>query len=134
MNKSDKLNIVLADDEMHVRMIIKAYLSVYNVKLTDARNGKEALELIRKNPDTDLLIVDYSMPIMNGREVIGWLRGQPDFSHIPVIVYTAGGFSPGEEAEIKSSAEGYIEKSNIGEDLIPTIKDILGSRFKKVED
>ncbi len=130
MNKK-KLNIILADDEMHVRMIIKAYLAPYNVQITDVRNGREAVESLKKNPLIDLLILDYSMPVMDGGEVLKWIRKNPKLSRLPVIIYTAGGFSGPQERYFKRSAEGYLEKSNLGEDLIPTIKEILGDKFKK---
>ncbi|MDA3793374.1 MAG: response regulator [Elusimicrobia bacterium] len=129
--KGEKLNIVLADDEMHARMIINAYLVSYNVRISEARNGKEAIEAIKKNPVVDLMIIDYSMPVMDGRELLEWLHKSSKFSKIPVIVYTAGGFSLQQEEYFKRSAEGYLEKSNLGEDLIPTIKEILGDKFKK---
>lgn len=124
------MKILIVDDEMHIRLIIKAYLSSYKVELIEARNGKEAVEILREMP-VDLVILDYTMPVMSGQEVLNEMSLSEKLNKIPVIIYTAGGFEEEIEHWLKTSSAAYIEKSNLGSDLIPTVKDILGNQFIK---
>jgi len=125
----NKLNILLADDEIHIRLIIKTYYEPYNVNIVEARDGQEAIDALKKNA-IDLVILDYSMPIIQGQQVLDFMMSDEKLEKVPVIVYTAGGFEKNIENRLKASATAFLEKSNIGEDLIPTTIEIVGSRLK----
>jgi CheY-like chemotaxis protein len=127
--RADKIKILIADDEAHVRLIVKAYFAPYNAEFLEARNGREALEILEKNP-ADLVVLDYTMPVVNGEEVLKKMSDEEKLRDIPVIVYTAGGFEEETEKWLKVSSMAFIEKTNLGEDLIQTAKDILGDRLK----
>jgi len=125
----DRLTILLTDDEAHVRLIVKAYFAPYDVEILEARNGREALEVLRAH-DIDLLVLDFTMPIMTGNEVLKQMSLDEKLDSIPVIVYTAGGFDSDMEKWLRKSSAAFLEKSNLGDELIPTVKEILGSRLK----
>ena len=127
MNK-DKLRILVVDDEVYVRLIIRAYFAPFKVEIIEARNGKEALDIL-KDTAIDLMVLDYVMPILTGSEVLEHILADPYLVKIPVVVYTAGGFDKSMEEWIKKSSAAFIEKSNLGEDLIPTVRDIMGDRL-----
>ncbi len=127
----DKLKILIIDDEMHVRLIIKAYLSPYNVEIIEARDGKEGLDYLNKNK-VDLVILDNTMPMMTGQELLDYMIEDKKLEKIPVIIYTAGGFEREVENRLKISSSSFLEKSNLGDDLIPAITEIVGNRLKKI--
>lgn len=60
--------IILAEDNTTNIELIKEYLQPYKINLLYAINGKEAIELIEKHPDTDLILMDIKMPEMDGYE------------------------------------------------------------------
>ena len=124
------MKILIVDDETHIRLIIKAYLAPYKVEIIEARNGKEALEILREAP-VDLVVLDYTMPVMSGQEVLNQMFLDEELNKIPVIIYTAGGFEEEIKHWLKTSSAAFIEKSNLVDDLIPTIKDIVGDRLLK---
>ncbi|MGM0568093.1 MAG: response regulator [Elusimicrobiota bacterium] len=124
-----KPRILLVDDEIHIRLIIKAYFAPYEADIVEARNGKEALSAM-ENENPDLLVLDYSMPIMTGRDVLSKMLEDENLRNIPVIVYTAGGFDSDTGAWLKKMSSVFLEKTNLGDDLIPTAKEILGDRLK----
>lgn len=126
----DNLKVLVADDEMHIRLIIKAYLAPYRVDVIEARDGKEVLQILREN-NMDLVILDITMPLLGGQEVLNQMLLDERLAKIPVIVYTAGGFEKEVENRLKTSSAAFLEKSNIGDDLIPAVKDILGPRLEK---
>ncbi|MFC2048902.1 response regulator [Elusimicrobiota bacterium] len=124
-----KLNLLIADDEIYVRIIVKAYFAPYDLEIFEAKDGKEAMQIL-KSEEIDLLILDYLMPSVNGQEVINRMQLDEKLSKIPVILYSAGGYEEEIENWLKMSSMAYVEKTNIGEELLPTVKDILGSRLK----
>lgn len=126
----DNLKILIADDEMHIRLIIKAYFAPYKVEVYEAKDGKETMGILKEN-NIHLLILDNAMPLMTGQEVINQMLLDDRLKKIPVITYTAGGFDRETENRLKASSTAFIEKANIGDDLLPTVKDILGHSLKK---
>lgn len=122
--------ILIVDDEMHVRLVVKAYLAPYDVKIQEATNGKEGLEIMRAG-GIDLVILDNNMPIMTGQEVLSHMVSEGGLKNIPIIMYTAGGFEKETENRLKSASSAFLEKTSLGDDLIPTIEEILGPRLIK---
>ncbi|KAA0887962.1 response regulator [Oryzomonas rubra] len=82
--------ILLVEDEDQVRLIAKKILNQFGFTVIEAVNGKEALELYRRNPATiDLVMTDIGMPIMNGYELFFELKKlQPD---LPIIISSGFG-------------------------------------------
>ncbi len=72
------MKILIADDSKTDVALISGILSAYET-LT-AYDGVEALECIREHPDIDMLILDISMPRMNGFEVLEAMRADPEFT------------------------------------------------------
>lgn len=76
--------ILIVDDDADIRLILRSVLESYGYLCEEACNGLEALEKIETN-DYALLLLDYSMPLMNGLEVIQRL-GQVSRSFRPQVV------------------------------------------------
>jgi len=87
----NKLNILIVDDDSINRMLIKAMLShnsdIVN-SITEATNGAEALDIIAKNRDINLVLLDVIMPILDGKGFLKEFRSQKSNSSTPVIVLT----------------------------------------------
>lgn len=79
--------IILAEDNNTNIELIKEYLQPYKINLLYALNGKEAIELIEKNPDTDLILMDIKMPEMDGYEACQKIKKK--LTNIPIIGLTA---------------------------------------------
>ncbi|MFC2091897.1 response regulator [Elusimicrobiota bacterium] len=125
----NNINIMLVDDEMYMRVVIRAYFAPYNVIITEARNGEEAIELMKEN-EYDLIILDNHMPGMSGQQVLNLMLEDVRLSKIPVIMYTAGKYEKEVESRLKKMSSAYLEKSSLGEELIPTTCEILGDRLR----
>ena len=81
-------HLLLVDDEELNRLLTCARLQEHGCQISEAANGKEALELIKKN-EYDLILLDFSMPEMNGLEVLTQIRLQYSSLQLPVIMLTA---------------------------------------------
>jgi len=126
----DRLIFLIIDDEMATRLMVKAYLRQFNVDFLETKDGNKGLDMM-KNEKVDLVIIDYSMPIISGQEILDIMLADDKLRNIPAILYTSGGFSKEVEDQLKMSSTAFLEKMNLGKDLVPTIIDIIGDRFRK---
>jgi PAS domain S-box-containing protein len=76
------------EDSSTQRVMLRHLLEINNYGVSEATNGREALERIEKSPP-DLLISDVVMPIMDGYELCTAVKSNPDYQNIPVIILTA---------------------------------------------
>ncbi len=93
MNKKtiDELNVLIIDDDRHMRLLIRNVLFALGVKdATDAGDGEKALEVM-KEFKPDLILCDLKMEPMGGMEFVKQLRKDPanPFRFVPVIMITA---------------------------------------------
>jgi len=64
------LNVFIVDDEEDIRLLYEDFLAVYGFNvISSAKDGKEAIEIFKtSNPKPDIILMDYSMPVLNGLE------------------------------------------------------------------
>lgn len=120
--------ILLVDDESDILEFLKYNLELQGYEINTALNGKEALEKLSE--DTDLVILDLMMPILDGFEVIERMKKDSRYKEIPVIFLTA---KNGEISEIKAlelGAVDYIQKPISPKKLLARVK----TNLKKSED
>lgn len=83
------INTLVVDDSMTARRHISRVLTNIGIEnITEAKNGKEAIEKLREE-FFDLLVTDYNMPKMDGRELIQYVRESSSQSSIPIIMVTS---------------------------------------------
>jgi two-component system, NarL family, nitrate/nitrite response regulator NarL len=103
------MRILLADDHDLVRDTIAAYLQANGFHdITLAASLVEAMQLLRENPQ-DLLLLDYSMPGMNGLESLGTLRA--NYPGLAVAVLSGTTSRELGEAAVKAGAKGFLPKT-----------------------
>ena len=84
---SSAINILVVDDDLAVHDVLAQTLSKEGYALTHARDGAEALEIMRKTPP-DIVTLDVMMPKVDGWSVLGIMKSEPELEHIPVIMLT----------------------------------------------
>jgi DNA-binding response OmpR family regulator len=89
----DELNrdiVLIVDDEEPLREVLQKMLEDEGCGVLTARDGLEALEILRTHPDSiNVVILDWMMPNMTGIELLRWMKKQRHIEHIPVIMLTA---------------------------------------------
>jgi len=83
------IKVLVVDDSDIFRSVLVNYLKVHRYNVSQASNGFEALDFLRKNPDTFLVIVDFVMPGMDGLELVRQIR--MDFSRYKMSVIGISG-------------------------------------------
>lgn len=81
-------NVLVVDDDPDAREILTEILITLGLSVRQATNGLDALNKIMEEPP-DMVILDLSMPHMDGTNVLAQLRANPETSDLPVLVFTA---------------------------------------------
>jgi len=110
LKKQDQIKRVLViDDKADDLLLVKRILEAHECQVVQASNGLEGLEIVYKNPPA-LVILDLTMPELDGFGVLQSLRENPDTSEIPSIVLTAKELTPVEEATLNAQANAILFK------------------------
>lgn len=119
-----KPRILVVDDEDDIRDILNITLSQESYEVIEAINGEEALKMVQQK-DPDLIIIDYKMPIMDGREVCRRLKKDLLLRHIPIIMLTGKREVTDKVESIDAGADDYIVKPFEPQELLARIRMML---------
>jgi DNA-binding response OmpR family regulator len=116
--------ILTVDDSRTIRMIVKKAFQNYNCDLFEAENGQEGLALAaREKPD--LIVLDITMPVMTGVEMLAQLKADETLNLIPVIMLTAESGKDNVVNIVKMGVKDYIVKPFKGEQLIERARHLI---------
>ena len=118
--------ILIADDYEDNLELLRLLLYAGDYQVREARNGQECLTMARQAPP-DLIMIDLSMPILDGWGVFEQLQSDKRTAAIPCIAVTAHGDSNRERA-LQRGFHGYISKPFRGVDLLETVARLLATR------
>ena len=118
-----KMKVLTVDDDPDILDVLNLTLSGH-YQVFQASDGKAGMELVlQKMPD--LVICDYMMPVMNGRELCKTLKKDILLRHIPVIMLTGKGEVQDRISGIEAGADDYMIKPFDPDELLARIKSIL---------
>jgi PAS domain S-box-containing protein len=125
-NLNSKVNILLVDDRKDKLLALGAILAPLGQNVIEARSGKEALRLLLKN-EFAVILMDVSMPAMDGFETAALIRRRPSSEHTPIIFVTSIGNSPNQMYQGYSlGAVDYI--------LTPIVPEVLRAKVSVFVD
>lgn len=117
------LKILIVEDEVGIRTIIKKYLSKFDITIIEAENGKKGLDTFLNNKDNiDLILMDVMMPEMDGIECTREIR---KVSNVPIIMLTAKSEDEDEIEGLEVGANDFITKPFNLEVLLLRIKKLV---------
>jgi len=118
-----KEKILTVDDDPDILDVLDLTLSEH-YEVFQANNGQEGLEMV-KQKIPDIILCDYTMPIMNGREFCKALKKDILLQHIPVIMLTGKGEIKDRISGIEAGVDDYMVKPFAPDELLARIKMIL---------
>ena len=122
----DAYRILVVEDNVGLLMLMRHLLSKkYNV--VTARNGKEALEEIKKT-ELDIIISDVMMPVMDGYELVKYVKGNADYRHLPIVLLTAKTQDADKEEALTIGADEYMTKPFKMKELQLRIDNLIENR------
>ncbi len=118
-----KPTVLMAEDVLSNRQIIKLYLEQFNIALVITENGEDCINLARKiNPD--LILMDMQMPIMDGYTAASLIKADASLKNIPIVALTASGIGE-EKDKFAGIADDFLLKPVYKNDLLEILTKYL---------
>ena len=122
--------VLIAEDFEDARELYRDYLEFSGFRVETASNGREAVELAaRLQPD--LILMDASMPVLDGWQATRELKAATATSHIPVIALTAHAFDDARQQARAAGCDGFITKPCLPDDLVQKVRSTLEGTTKR---
>src|SRR6266702_4330090 len=119
------MTILIVDDEPRIRDFVRLNLELEHYRVEEAENGQEALEKVR-DLLPDLVVLDVSMPIMDGFEALAEIR---EVSTVPVIMLTVRQSEADKIRGLDLGADDYLAKPFSPPELLSRIRALLRRSF-----
>ena len=121
--RSEQPCVLLVDDYLDARQMYTAYLEYSGFSVVQATNGVEALrEALESRPD--IILMDLSLPVMDGWEATRQLKADPRTAKIPVVALTGQSLRNPDGAK-EVGCEAFLTKPCLPEDLVQEIRRVL---------
>jgi signal transduction histidine kinase/CheY-like chemotaxis protein len=120
----DPPKVLVVDDRWENRSVIVNLLTPIGFILFEAKNGQEGLDKIAE-VQPNLVITDIAMPIMDGHEMVKYLRQSASFTNLSVIVSSASVFESDRQKSIDMGANEFLSKPVQADSLLDAIKSLL---------
>ena len=122
----DAYTILVVEDNLELLMLMKQLLS-RKYKVETARHGREAVELIEKT-ELDLIISDVMMPVMDGYELVKYVKNSVGYRHLPIIMLTAKTQETDKMDALTVGADEYMTKPFKMKELLLRIDNMIANR------
>ena len=119
------LKILAVDDSIVQRQNLANTLRKAGYQILQAANGTDAIAVLEKNLDINLVICDIEMPYMNGFEFLGYCHQDPRFSQIPIVMLTTRSGDKHRKFALALGAKEYLTKPYSNEELLNTVAKLL---------
>ena len=118
-------SILIVEDSATTRSLIRAVIEeVGDFNIVEASTGFEALKLL-PTQEIDLVVTDINMPDINGLELINFVKSNPRYAHIPLIIVTTERSEEDKKRGIALGAAAYVTKPFKAPELQDIIRSIL---------
>jgi DNA-binding response OmpR family regulator len=110
VNDTQLTHALVADDEPHIGRIIKMKLEQGPFRVTLAYDGREALDVLRRESDIGLVLLDLMMPYLSGLDVLAEMKRDERLRGVPTIVLTAAGQEQQHHMAMELGASEFLTK------------------------
>ncbi|MFZ2196899.1 MAG: response regulator [Thermodesulfovibrionales bacterium] len=126
---SELNKILIVDDSQLIHSMYRLVLNRYkSCKIVDAMNGLEALDVLSKENDFNLILLDINMPVMNGLQFMEKIKNENIYKQIPIIVISTEGKEEDTLRALQLGAAGYVVKPFKPHMLYELIEKILSRK------
>ncbi|HEY9488081.1 MAG TPA: response regulator, partial [Chryseosolibacter sp.] len=126
LHKTDEVlksrKVLVVDDDIRNIYSLTNLLEEEGMDCLTAENGKIALRVLKDNPDTEIVLMDVMMPVMDGYEATKVIRAMNDFNKLPVIALTAKAMKGDREKCLSAGMSDYIAKPVNVEQLLSLMR------------
>ena len=119
------MHALIVDDSTTIRLILRAYLKKLGFEVTEAVNGRDALDRLKAMSRADLVLVDWNMPEMDGITFVRAVRADDGYAALPLMMVTTNTERAQVSDALEAGANEYIMKPFTAE-MIREKLEILG--------
>lgn len=124
MEKTDLIVLAVDDDLINLKLLKSMLMKSGNVKeVIEAKNGSDAIGVLKSRDDIDLILLDIIMPIMGGIDMLKVVRADDNLRQLPIIVLTTDETKKVEALEC--GANGFLMKPIRNEELMKKIATVI---------
>lgn len=116
--------VLLVDDYPDAREMYSEYLAFSGFQVVEAGNGMEALQRALDDKP-DIILMDLSLPVMDGWEATRRLKADDRTAHIPIVALTGHALAGLSEGARRAGCDAFVTKPCLPEDLVKEIKRVL---------
>ena len=120
----DRPRVLLVDDYPDAREMYSEYLDFSGFEVIEAANGMEALQRAA-DESPDIILMDLSLPVMDGWEATRRLKAEARTAHIPVVALTGHALAGMSEGAKQAGCDAFVTKPCLPEDLVKEIRRVL---------
>lgn len=102
--------VLIVDDDVRNVFALTSVLEGYGMEVLYAEDGRAGIDLLQRNPDVALVLMDIMMPGLDGYATTAAIREMPQFADLPIIVITAKVMKGDREKSLASGASDYVPK------------------------
>ena len=114
--------ILIVDDDIRNIFALSTVLEDHDVLVCSAGNGRDAIEILQKTADIDIVLMDIMMPEMDGFETMREIRKIPSLKNLPIIAVTAKAMKGDRERCIEAGAWDYLSKPVDTEQMLTVLR------------
>jgi two-component system chemotaxis response regulator CheY len=112
------MRALVVDDSRATRSIISKMLKEMGFQVFEAAHGREALDFLKRTGPTDVLLVDWNMPEMNGYDFLCAVRNTPAYEQVPLMMVTSETEVSQMAKALQAGANEYIMKPFTNEEMV----------------
>jgi two-component system cell cycle response regulator DivK len=127
MTDAAKQLVLVVDDFADNREMYSEYLSYCGYAVIEAKNGKEAIEAAQAQRP-DIIIMDLSLPVMDGWEATRRLKADERTKNIPVVALTGHALAGHSQGAKEAGCDSFLAKPCLPDQLVAEIKRMLETR------
>jgi len=113
---------LVVDDDARNIFALTTVLENHEMNVLTATNGKQAIEIIKNEPDLSVVLMDIMMPEMDGYETLREIRKDPRFRALPILAITAKAMKGDREKCLEAGASDYIAKPVDADQLVSLLR------------
>jgi CheY-like chemotaxis protein len=125
--KAERPRVLVVDDYPDAREMYMEYLEYSGFDVIEASNGMEALQRAADSAP-DIILMDLSLPVMDGWEATRRLKADKKTPEIPVVALTGHALAGISEGAKKAGCDAFVTKPCLPEDLVVEIRRVLDER------
>jgi CheY-like chemotaxis protein len=114
--------VLIVDDDMRNIFALSPVLEEHDMAILSADNGRDAIKVLRAQPDVDIVLMDIMMPEMDGIDTMREIRKVPELKQLPIIAVTAKAMKGDREKCIEAGAWDYLSKPVDTEQLLAVLR------------